>query len=266
MSEENLNQVPNEGVIVPGERADVENRAREQGWVSKEEFEANPRNEGKKWRPAEEFVERGELFDTLKSLKHELVAIKRDFNALADHHKQVAKVEYDRALKTLKEQRAMAAEEGDTATVVKISDAIDELKETHKQEVDANRPQGGVHPAFPAWLEQNEWYQSDPELRAAADAAAQSYMMKYPNSPFEDVLQYASKRVKERFMKSKEDTTKQKTQTVESSGGIPVKQKAGKLTKNDLNDTEKEIMRTLVRSGALTEEEYLNDLAKVKGL
>ena len=37
METENLNQTQNDpGIIIPGERADIENRARSSGWVSKE--------------------------------------------------------------------------------------------------------------------------------------------------------------------------------------------------------------------------------------
>lgn len=259
--EENLNQ--NDGILVPGENAEVESRARSEGWVSKEEFEANEKNVGKKWRPADEFLERGEIFNTMKSLRHELVSIKKDFTALAEHHKKVAKTEFENAVKALKEQRKIAAEEGDTAAVVQISDKLEDIKEAFKEEQVANAPQQGVHPAFPVWIEENPWYQSDPELRGAADAAAQAYVLKNPNSPFEDVLDYVSKRIKEKFMKTE---PKPRAATVESaSGGIPTKQK-GKITKADLSDEEKEVMTMLVKRKVVTEEEYMNELAKVKGL
>jgi len=254
----------NEGILVPGEVAEVESRARAQGWVSKEEFEANEKNVGKKWRPADEFVERGEMLDTMKSLRHEITKIKTDFNALADHHKKVAETEYKRALETLRAQRTAAAEEGDTAAVVQLSDKIDELKETHREQLVENKPVQGVHPAFPRWIEDNPWYQSDPELRAAADAAAQSYSLQNPGAPFEDVLGYVTKRVKERFMKSE---SKPKVSSVESAttgGGISTKSKG--FSKADLSDEEKEVMTMLVKRKVMTEEEYINDLAKVKGL
>jgi len=47
--------------------------AREQGWKPKEEFEGD---EGK-WRPAKEFVERGELFGKIDTLGKELKETKK---------------------------------------------------------------------------------------------------------------------------------------------------------------------------------------------
>ena len=258
MSEATLN----EGILVPGEIAEVESRARSQGWVSKEEFEANEKNQGKKWRPAEDFVERGEMLDTMKSLRHEITKIKQNFNTLAEHHKKVSETEYKKAISDLKAQRDIAAEEGDTAAVVKISDKIDDLKENRREQIIEDKPVQGIHPAFPKWIEDNPWYQSDPELRAVADAAAQSYSMQNPGSSFEDVLGYATKRVKERFMKQE---SKPKVSTVESAGagGIPTKSKG--LTKADLNDEEREVMKMFIKLGVFkTEQEYIDELAKVK--
>ena len=41
-----------------------ESEAREQGWKPKEEYEGDP----EKWRPAKEFVERGELFGKIMQI------------------------------------------------------------------------------------------------------------------------------------------------------------------------------------------------------
>lgn len=257
-------QNENVGILIPGEAAEVESRARSQGWVSKEEFEADERNVGKKWRPADEFVERGELFDTIKSLKGEIHSIKRDFNLLAQHHKDVAKVEYDRALKDLKAQRAEAAEEGDTKTVVEISDKIEELRETYKEQKQEHTPSNGtVHPAFTAWLNDNSWYTTDPALRGAADAVAKEYISVNSQSSFEDVLNHVSAEMSKKFFAK---TSKPKVTTVES-GSNGSSAKKGKLTKADLSDDEREIMRTFVKRGVFAnEQEYIDELAKVKGL
>ena len=252
----------NQGILIPGEAAEVESRARAQGWVGKEEFDADERNAGKKWRPAEEFLERGELFDTIKSLKGEIHSIKRDFNLLAQHHKDVAKVEYDRALKDLKAQRAVAAEEGDTKAVVEISDKIDELREDFKDQQQENKPVAGVHPAYAEWLKDNSWYTSDAALRGAADGLAQDYLRLNPNSSFEEVLSFVSSQINSKFI----NKPKAKAATVDS-GTNGVGGKKAKLTKADLSDDEREIMRTFIKRGVFAnEQEYIDELAKVKGL
>lgn len=266
METENLNQNQNDpGIIIPGERADIENRARSSGWVSKEEFEADERNEGKKWRDADEFLERGEFLSTIKSLKHEVAAMKRDFNLLAQHHKDVAKVEYERAVKDIKAQRAQAAEEGDTKAVVELSDQLDELKADYEKVKQEHQKSGGtVHPAFQEWIQENMWYQTDPALRGAADGVAQAYISQNPNSPFEEVLAHVSEKMSQFLSKP----SKARTSTVESGTNRGTSSgKKAKLTKADLNAEELEVMSALVRRKVFAnEQEYIDELAKVKGL
>jgi hypothetical protein len=253
-----------EGILIPGEPAEVENRARGTGWISKEEFDADPGNEGKKWRPADEYLERGELFNTMKSLRGELTSLKKDFNSLAQHHKEVAQVEFRRAIETLKAQRTLAAEEGDTLAVVQYSDKIEELKDSHKVQQEQNRPQGGVHPLFPIWIEENPQYVSDPKFKADADALASSYIMQHPGSPFEDVLTYVNQKIQTKY--PKEGTRRPATSSVEGGTvGIP-KKANGKFTKADLSDEEREVMRAFVKRGVLTEDEYITELGKRKGV
>lgn len=251
-----------EGILVPGEPAEVENRARTTGWVSKDEFDSNPDNTGKKWRPADEYLERGEIFNTMKSLRGELGSLKKDFNALAQHHKEVAAIEYKRALESLKQQRAVAAEEGDTKAVVEYSDQIDELKEQQKVQVEQNKIQGGMHPLFAVWIEDHPQFLSDPAFKAQADAYATSYINLNPGSPFEDVLDYVTKKLDTKYPKGGAKTV---IPTVEgSSNGIP--KKSAKFSKADLSDEEREVMKAFVKRGVLTEDEYVTELAKRKGV
>lgn len=263
MSEQN--QLPNEdpGIIIPGERADIESKARNQGWVSKEEFDSDERNVGKKWREAEEFLERGEFLTTIKSLKHEVAAMKRDFTLLAQHHKDVAKVEYEHAIKDIKAQRAQAAEEGDTKAVVELSDQLDELKADYNKVKEEHAKNGGtVHPAFSAWLEDNTWYQSDPALRGAADGLAQEFLQRNKNAPFEEVLTYISEKMTTFLSKPKP-----RAASVEGGSRQPSQGKKAKLTRADLNAEELEVMTALVRRKVFdSEQEYIDELAKVKGL
>ena len=62
-----------------------ESQAREQGWKPKEEYEGDPN----KWRPAKEFVERGELFTKIDSMGKELKETRKALKMLQDHHSNV---------------------------------------------------------------------------------------------------------------------------------------------------------------------------------
>ena len=75
-----------------------EQQAREQGWRPKEEYEGDP----EKWRPAKEFVERGELFGKIDHMGKELKETRKALKMLQEHHSKVKETEYNNALKELK--------------------------------------------------------------------------------------------------------------------------------------------------------------------
>jgi len=65
MSEELNSEVQTE---VLNEPSPAEAKAMERGWVPKDVWEADEKNAGKKWRDAEEFNDRGELFEKIEEL------------------------------------------------------------------------------------------------------------------------------------------------------------------------------------------------------
>jgi len=67
-----------------------EDQAREQGWRPKEEYEGDP----EKWRPAKEFVERGELFGKIDHMGKELKETRKALKMLQEHHSKVKETEY----------------------------------------------------------------------------------------------------------------------------------------------------------------------------
>src|SRR5574343_553334 len=75
-----------------------EEQAREQGWKPKEEYEGDPN----KWKPAKEFVERGELFGKIDTLGRELKETKKALKMLQEHNAKIKETEYARAVSELK--------------------------------------------------------------------------------------------------------------------------------------------------------------------
>jgi len=75
-----------------------ESQAREQGWKPKEEYEGDP----EKWKPAKEFVERGELFGKIDTLGKDLKETRKALKMLQEHHAKVKETEYKRAVDDLK--------------------------------------------------------------------------------------------------------------------------------------------------------------------
>lgn len=253
---------------------EVEQQASTKGWKPEKEWDSTKG----RWRPAQEFLDRGELFDKISSLKSEIYNLKKDYNLLADHHRKVSKIEYEKALKTLKSERTKAAEEGDTAAVVKLSEQIDELKDT-QADTPPIQSQPILTQQMEEWVGANPWYRTDPELRVAADALGQAYVANNPGVPFEKVLDYVGKRVvdlhPEKFpskSKSKPSApTVEGTTNAPASGPSSSTAKSKQLRESDLSEDERKVMRTLIQRkafGNITETEakkkYLDELAAVR--
>ena len=84
-------QQPEQKQVTP-EVDSYELQAREQGWKPKEEYEGDP----EKWRPAKEFVERGELFGKIDTMGKELKETRKALKMLQEHHSKVKETEFKR--------------------------------------------------------------------------------------------------------------------------------------------------------------------------
>lgn len=258
----------NPGTEIPGEVSPSEVRARELGWKPLEEFNG-PED---KWVDADEFVSRQPLFEKIDSLKSELWKSKqeaqKEFNQIKHHFEEMKEIEFKRALAYLKTQKIEALEQGDSQKVIELDDEIDTLKDQRAAEkINTPPPQKGPDPDFIVWAEKNTWYAQDKDLREDADAFAMAFVNKNPNVTTKDVLDYVDTKMKTMHPETFGGTMKNKTASVET-GTVNTHSNRGKqkLSVNDLNDDEKAVMKMLVERKVRTQQEYLDDLAKAKGL
>lgn len=174
-----------------GQGPNVEQEARELGWVPKDEW----RGDQAKWVPADEFVERGHvvmpilkknnerLLQTQQSLqtqveqlRRELEAAKNDFQTLQEFHKDEVTRRVEETKRNLLERIKQAKTEGDVDTEVELTDQLQDLKaankaaEKHINGADTvDEGSGGgeqqmpPNPAYDAWVSANNWFQTDPE-------------------------------------------------------------------------------------------------------
>lgn len=245
--------------ITPEDALDEE-RAMAAGWKPKDQWEGDP----KKWVPADEFNRRGELFGKIDSLSHDLRETKKVLRLMQDHHAKVAEVEYERALKTLKEQKRRAMIEGDTDAVVDIDDRIIDMKAARKANEDAPQEQRQtVDPRFVQWTERNGWYNQDNELRAFADEVGLAHARANPDKAPEDVLKYVEQRVRRVYPDKFTNPNRSRPSAVagrEAQGGGGRKQDDFQLTED-----ERKVMNALVKEGVMTKDEYIADIKKVRG-
>ena len=253
----------NTGHEIPGEvkpPSKWETSARAGGWVPLEEWQGDPED----WTDAKEFVKRGELFHKISSQSGEIKELKKAIHGLMEHHQKVKETEFTRALEYLKQQKKVALEEGDADKLLAVDDAIDKLKEEQqevKQETKQETKQGPT-PVFVQWVQQNQWYIADPELREYADEIGIGIYNRH-NGQIDEVDLY--RKVRDRVFKQYPEKFKgqgTRTSTVEgTTTSRPAKADTFRLT-----DDEERVMKTFVRSGVMTKEQYIADLKRVKGV
>lgn len=241
---------------------EVEQRAREMGWVPKEEYTGDQT----KWKSAEVFVALDEPIKRIESQSQELKQMRKALEALKQHHSKVAENEYQRALRDLKSQRKQALVDGDIDTFDRLEDEIEKAKEQFgsiretAQAPIIEEPSNVVHPEFRSWLNRNAWYESFPYMRQFADDAGR----KFHNQGLDraEVLKKVEEAVRKEFPNKFTNPNKDKAPGVEEGGT-----KSGKRAETiELTEQERNIMNTLVRSGTLTKEQYIAQLKEVKGL
>lgn len=260
MSEDTNNVAPVETQEQAPEKqySAIEQRAMEQGWRPKEEFQGDP----EAFIDAPEFVRRGELFSKIEVTTRELKQVRQALDALKDHHSKVKETEYKRALASLEAARKQALVEGEHERFFALEEKIEEIK-TEKQTFDeelqqASAPAQEVHPAFADWLSKNKWYETDEAMRAYADRLGTKYA-KTLSPP--EALRQITEDVKKKFAHEFTNPKSSRPMAVEPSGRGA--SNAGNYT---MSPEERDIMRKFVRSGVMTEAQYIAELKKVNGV
>lgn len=257
-------QVPETGTTqetnqTPAEPTSVELRAMEEGWVPQEQWEGEP----DQWRPAKEFLDRGELFKKIEEQNRTIKDFKRALQDLQSHHTRVREVEYNRALAELKQQKKLALQDNDAEAVVQIDDQIDLVKaEQSKLKQEASLPkQEEINPEFKAWTDKNRWYETDKAMKAYADALGRDLAMA-GNSP-SDVLKKVEQQVRQEFKHKFVNPNREKPGSVEGSTN-----KGGKSggESYQLSDEERRVMQRFTRTiPGFSEKDYIEELKRVKG-
>ena len=242
-------------------QSEVEIEAQEHGWQPEEDFKADPKNAGKKWRPAEEFMDRKSLFDKIEEQHKQIRDLKKGVESLTQHNKVIEQATYERARKELQEERKKALQDGDIAKAEEIRDRMDEIKE---QQVAAKTiPQDQVeHPQFTQFKSVNPWYGKDVKMTAWADGmgALLARQQKKPDEVLAEIHKLAREEFAEKFTKrnpNKDDAPDVGT---------------GKATRKSpdtfrLTAEEEATMKKMLRAGVkLTEAEYKEQIKRSKGL
>lgn len=257
-----LDVVPNTPVVETPESTTqvdpIEAEAREQGWKPKEEYEGDPA----KWRPAKEFVERGELFGKIDHMGKELKETRKALKMLQDHHTKVRETEYNRALTELKALQKKHLEEGNSDGYLETTELLTDLKAEQKaREVVQQNVPNQPDPRFINWVSANKWYEKDAEMRKYADTLGAGYAASNPGIDPEEVLQYVTKEVRTRFSTKFVNPNREKPSTVEGASTGAANKSSFELT-----DDERKVMNTFVRAGVMSKEDYIAQVKQMRGV
>lgn len=218
------------------EAPEVIEKASAMGHMSKEEWEAKGRDP-EKWRPASEFVERGEnLMPILKErLDHsvrEMAEMKQTMQQMHSHFMKAEEIAERRGW-----TKAIAEVQQKQAAAVEIAD-LEEFKKLKKEENDllSNPPQPqsvqtGPTPDFKAFHAKNEWYGQDKKMTVFADSIGQAYRIENPNATLKEIFKEVEVEVKARFPEKFTNPRREGASSVEG-GTAPVKR--GGKTFDDL--------------------------------
>jgi hypothetical protein len=255
MSEEN--QAP-EGQQEQVELAPIEIEAMENGWKPEEDFKADPKNEGKKWRSAEEFMDRKSLFDRIETGNHEVKQLKKTLQQLSHHHANVEKKAYEKALTDLKAERKVAIQENDMARAEELRDEMDDIRDKINEVRPPVEIPTGPPPELVEFKTRNSWYQRDDAMTRYADSVGQE-LFNQGLSPSK-VLEGVEKKTREAFPEKFRNPNRESAPEMVPSG-----KRAGSTGGFRLTDDEEKIVKNFVATGIMTRDQYVAELKKLRG-
>jgi len=240
----------------------VEDLAREMGWVPKDEY---TRGEDS-WVNAAEFIKKGnelhhKFRDDVKSLRKQNADMLKGVEDVKKHVRRTYEAENRRLrdeLEGLKAQKLEAIEDADPDRVAQIEEKMEAIQKKEvpvEEEVPSN-------PDFDEWYESGgkDWYKVDPEKTAYADEQAQ--LPEHRGLSFKKLIKVIESRMAKVFP-DHEPYTKRPNSPVES----PSRKTGGKrFAVSDLTSEEKRSMRNFVDLGLMTQKEYLEGVARERGV
>jgi len=190
---------------------DIETRARAQGWVSKDEFRGDP----EKWRPADEFVRRGEellpiAIERARAAERRIQELEAQFQQKLSRVERVSEVALRRQREDLESRYAAALRDAAANGDVERYDQISQARhEVFRQFDDSVREQTEQRQPAPqdvaaaqkvqAWISQNPWFTIDGELNAVAQAHHMKLLREKPGLSLDDNLSETRKYVQQRY-------------------------------------------------------------------
>lgn len=240
--------------------SEIELQAIDMGWRPKEEWQGNEND----FIDAKNFVRNKSLFDKIDSLSKRVKDQDKALNMLKEHHSKVEEATRQQVISELKKAKKAAYEDGDVDRAIEIDDEIAKQRAIELYEKKQEKQDNQLHPDFVSWVEKNSWYAQDPSLRAEADALGMAYRQINQDKSPEEVLEYVTKQVKKLNPDKFKNPNRAAPSIVDSGTGTrsPSKKEADTF---QLSAEEERVMKTFVRNGVMSRDDYIKELKKVRG-
>lgn len=269
MSEAVESVVEEEVVVEEPEFTDEELQAMEHGWAPKSEWQGDDAD----WISAKQFNQRGELFGKIKSLERTNTTMRQEFQQATSHMKELLakakETEYKRAVTELKADKRRAVQDGETERILDIDDKIDALNQEHtefKETVNAApaAPQEAQPtPEFIEWKGNNNWYGTDEDMTLLADSVGIGFIQRNPNATTAQVFDAVDKQIKKAYPEKFTNSRRERPGKVEAGKSSGRAASKTRFSKADLSEEQRAVMNTMVKTGVMTEDDYIKELARI---
>lgn len=179
------------------EERDYESEARKEGWVSQDEW-VDQGKDPDAWRPADEFVKRGEEISgyKIKKLERELNDTRKRLDSMSKESERALKLQQDAYEKELKSARAQAIASGDGEKVNELDDQLDELREQRRAAKEAPKEPVDDTAVREFYEKNGSWYGKDSDLTELADGFGWAFKAQHPNAAPEEILEHIERKMK----------------------------------------------------------------------
>lgn len=251
------------------ELTEVEQAAYAQGWRPKDVF-VKEGGDPRSWRPADWWLDRGELLNQNRQTARELREIKQAFVKMSQANADAYLKGKQDGIKQLKAERKQAMVEGNLEQALEIEEKIEAEQEELSKAQQASAAQvqkqaQGPSQEYLNWLSQNQWYTQDEDLHHMANSWMQVFVQynkeASPQQALDELSKYIRKARPEKFGSGPRITQPQaegrgkSTKSGESSQG-GVNERLKKIL-GDMDPISRRIATDMIKSGDMTKEEYV---------
>ena len=270
-AEQEKNISSNEGE--PKNEPTIEELAIQIGW--------NPNYKGENSIDAATYILKSrEIQDTMRDqntgLKTQLTNMQDSIESLKEHNERVYKAtvrKMQSEIEALKNEKRAAVELADVDKVDAIDKQIDALeKGLNKSESNTkSTAPAPANPVYTEWVKDNQWYLTDADMAAYAESVAQQYQGAPLDRLYSIVRQKVAEVFPEKFETATNNASTTQSQLKKPVGpSSPVESAINNattttFTKANLTPAQISIMNQFTKTGVMTEEQYIKDIAKMQG-